>query len=67
MGPHTYCALTTNKYYYTFSSLVRAFCRTGKIWVSGFGPSEPAAASAAPYASSGPHLRAFEQVASQPA
>ena len=27
----------------------------GKIWVSGFGPSEPAAASAAPYASSGPH------------
>ena len=27
----------------------------GQIWVSGFGPSEPAAASAAPYASSGPH------------
>ena len=27
----------------------------GKIWVSGFGPSEPAAANAAPYASEGPH------------
>ena len=31
----------------------------GQIWVSGFGPSEPAAANAAPYASSGQHPLLF--------